>query len=252
MADQPTLLARAAHALGKPFRRARYKQLKARLGESAPAEVFAEIYADNLWNDAESRSGAGSTMAYTASVRAALAPLLARRNVRTFLDAPCGDFHWMRTVPLPAGARYIGGDIVPALIADMTARYGGETRQFVTLDITKGPLPKADMWMCRDCWFHLSFADVARALQRFAESEIPLLLATTHIVDAAAPFANRDIVTGDARPIDLRSDPFGFPEPLERFDDWIAPFAPREMGLWSREQVLPAAARMAQAFLESR
>ncbi len=247
----PSLLDRAAHALARPFRRARYKKLKARLAEIGdPATVFSEIYADNLWNDAESRSGAGSTMAYTASIRAALPRIFAERRIGTFLDAPCGDFHWMRTVPMP-GARYIGGDIVPALVADMQARYAGDMRRFSVIDITRGPLPDADLWMCRDCFFHLSFADIARALQQFAAARIPLLLLTTHIVDPASPFANRDIVTGDARPIDLRGDPFGFPEPLDRFEDWIAPFAPREMGLWSREQVLPVAKRMAAQFLTS-
>jgi hypothetical protein len=248
MADGPSLLSRAAHALTRPFRKARYKRLRARLGETDAKSVFSEIYADNLWNDAESRSGAGSTMAYTAGVRAALPPLLARHGVRTFLDAPCGDFHWMRAVDLK-GARYIGGDIVPALIADLAVRYGDATRSFTVLDITQGPLPEADLWMCRDCFFHLSFADIARALQQLVRSNVPLVLLTTHIVEPDKPFANRDIVTGDARQIDLRSAPFSFPEPLEKFDDWIAPFPPREMGLWRREDLKPAAERMAQEFL---
>jgi SAM-dependent methyltransferase len=250
VSDTPSLLARAAHALQRPFRKARYKAFKARLGDGADAQAkFSEIYADNLWNDVESRSGPGSTMAYTASVRRELERLLAERKIGTFLDAPCGDFHWMRAVPLTDGTRYIGGDIVPALAADLQKKYGGDRHTFVTLDITKGPLPDADLWMCRDCLFHLSYADIARALRQLAQSRIPLVLLTTYIVQPGAPHQNRDIVTGDARPIDLRSEPFGFPEPLERFDDWIAPFAPREMGLWTREQLLPAAERMAKAFL---
>jgi SAM-dependent methyltransferase len=169
--------------------------------------------------------------------------------VKTFLDAPCGEFHWMQAVKTPPGMRYVGGDIVPALVADTKARFGGGARDFIHLDITKGPLPAADLWMCRDCLFHLSYADIARALQQFAKADIPLLLLTTHIVPRDQAFANRDINTGDARPIDLRADPFDFPEPLERFDDWVAPFSPREMGLWSREQVLPVAERMAARFL---
>ena len=246
----PTLLARLTHALTRSARKARYNALKARLGDIAsPAEVFKEIYADNLWNDAESRSGPGSTMAYTASVRTALARLFVERKVTRFLDAPCGDFHWMRAVPTPPGMRYIGGDIVPALIADMQKTYSGEARAFQVLDITAGPLPPVDLWMCRDCFFHLAYADIARALARFAESEIPLLLLTTHILEPGKPFANRNIVTGDARPIDLRADPFNFPEPVERFDDWIAPYAPREIGLWTREQILPLAAAMGARFL---
>jgi hypothetical protein len=249
-----SLLDRAMHALTRSARKARYKKLKARLGEIGdPKAVFSEIYADNLWNDAESRSGPGSTMAYTASIRAALPGLIARHNVRTFLDAPCGDFHWMRAVPLPETS-YIGGDIVPALIADTQKRHGDARRRFEVIDITHGPLPKADLWMCRDCMFHLSYADIARALAQYAAADIPLLLLTTHLVTPpGAPISNRDIVTGDARPIDLFSEPFGFPAPIERFPDWIAPYAPREMVLFRREDVLPVAARMGAQFLaESR
>ncbi|KAF0182891.1 MAG: class I SAM-dependent methyltransferase [Hyphomonadaceae bacterium] len=248
--SSPSLFARLGHALGKPFRRARYRKLKAGLGTVQNKQsVFEEIYEHNLWSDLESRSGPGSTMAYTASLRAALERVLAENGVRTFLDAPCGDFHWMRAVKTPPGMRYIGGDIVPALIADTKARHGDDRHDFIHLDITKGPLPAVDMWMCRDCFFHLSYADIARALQQFVRADIPLLLLTTHIVPKAEPFANRNINTGDARPIDLRSDPFSFPEPLERFDDWVAPFAPREMGLWTREQMLPVAERLAVQFL---
>lgn len=249
MPSSPSLFDRIAHALGKSGRRARYRALKASLAAKDKQAVFSEIYEHNLWSDVESRSGAGSTMAYTAGIRAALEKLLAARNVQVFLDAPCGDFHWMQAVKTPPGMRYIGGDIVPALVAATKARHGDETHAFIELDITQGPLPKADLWMCRDCFFHLSYADIARALQQFAKADIPLFLVTTHIDPKDGKFANRDINTGDARPIDLLAAPFNFPDPVERFDDWVAPFAPREMGLWTREQILPVAERMAKAFL---
>lgn len=247
--SSPSLLDRLAHALGKPFRRARYRKLKAALATTDKQSVFEEIYEHNLWSDVESRSGAGSTMAYTASIRASLETLLAEHKVQTFLDAPCGDFHWMQAVKTQPGMKYIGGDIVPALVAATKAKHGDATHAFIHLDITKGPLPAADLWMCRDCFFHLSYADIARALTQFVRADIPLLLLTTHVVAPGATYANRDINTGDARVIDLRSAPFSFPEPLERFDDWVAPFAPREMGLWTREQIAPVAERLAAQFL---
>src|SRR5271163_1998520 len=57
--------------------------------------AFSKIYADNLWEDAESRSGPGSTLASTTSLRRDLAMLLVKMDVKTFFDAPCGDFNWM-------------------------------------------------------------------------------------------------------------------------------------------------------------
>jgi hypothetical protein len=248
--SSPSLFARIAHAFGKSARKARYKKLKAGLGAGGDRQdVFSEIYEHNLWSDVESRSGPGSTMAYTAAIRASLEKLLAARGVKTFLDAPCGDFHWMRAVKTPPGMRYIGGDIVPALVAATKAKHGDATHDFIRLDITQCPLPKADLWMCRDCFFHLSYADIARALRAFAQADIPLFLVTSHIDPKDDRFANRDINTGDARPIDLLAAPFHFPEPVERFDDWVPPFSVRIMGLWTREQVLPVAERMAAQFL---
>jgi hypothetical protein len=63
--------------------------------ELAPRDVFGEIYARNLWGDAQTRSGAGSSLAGTADLRAALGQLLRKRTMRVLLDAPCGDFNWM-------------------------------------------------------------------------------------------------------------------------------------------------------------
>ncbi len=43
----------------------------------------------------------------------------------------------------------------------------------------EGPLPKADLWLCRDVLFHLPNKDVITVLANFANSEIPYLLTTT-------------------------------------------------------------------------
>ena len=42
--------------------------------------------------------------------------LLSRRRVRSILDAPCGDFYWMKEVAL-CDIDYIGADIVEEIIA---------------------------------------------------------------------------------------------------------------------------------------
>jgi hypothetical protein len=232
-------------ALGEPLRRARYSRLKKSLAGLTPAEVFTRIYRENLWGDVESRSGAGSNLAYTEAIRAALPKIIAAHGLRAIYDAPCGDFHWMRETQLPAGVAYHGADIVPDLIADLQKRYSAPGRSFSVGDIATTPFPDADLWICRDCMFHLSFADISRALSNFAASNVKYALLTTHIQDPAARFENRDILTGGARLIDLRSAPFNLPEPIERHADWVAPFPPREMALWSREMIAPAAAALA-------
>ena len=80
------------------------------------AERFQRIFEENAWGNRESVSGEGSNLERTKVVRAELPGLLARHGVRSLLDAPCGDFYWMKEVDL-AGVDYIGVDIVPEIIA---------------------------------------------------------------------------------------------------------------------------------------
>src|SRR5687767_419266 len=78
-------------------------------------QLFAKAYTAAVWGSAESRSGQGSEVGATTSIRPFLSELFAQLSIRTFLDAPCGDWNWMRLVDLK-GVNYIGADIVPAVI----------------------------------------------------------------------------------------------------------------------------------------
>ena len=60
--------------------------------------IFTKIHDDNLWGSAESVSGSGSEFAYTKNLREKLPDLFSRYNIKKILDAPCGDFNWMRFV----------------------------------------------------------------------------------------------------------------------------------------------------------
>ena len=51
----------------------------------------------------------------------------ARGAPASLLDAPCGDFNWMRHVPL-GGVSYTGADVVPELIARNRRDYGRDGR----------------------------------------------------------------------------------------------------------------------------
>ncbi len=97
-------------ALARVWQRIRYHPRLA----GSPEQVFAEFYRDNKWGDAESVSGAGSNLTQTAEVRRVLPGLLAELGCRSMLDVPCGDFYWMRLVPLDVD--YTGGDIVSDIV----------------------------------------------------------------------------------------------------------------------------------------
>lgn len=197
---------------------------------------FTKIYELNYWDNAESRSGSGSTLQYTENLRRHLPHIFAQFGIRSILDAPCGDFNWMRHVlaahPLP----YTGVDIVGPLIEANSREFGTEQLRFAQLDITRETLPTADLMVCRDCLFHLSFDEVRAVVRNFLDSNIPYLLTTTHINNGH--FGNFDIPTGDYRLIDLFAAPFNFPpDVLYRIADWQHPEPPREMCLWHRDQI---------------
>lgn len=196
-----------------------------------PLTAFRLAYHENLWRGAETPSGAGSSVAQTAAIAGALPGLCRRYGVGSLLDVPCGSFSWMAGVDL-RGVRYTGGDLVPEIVAEAMRRHGAPERQFVVLDLTRSPLPAADLLLCRDCLVHLSYADIARAVANIRASEIEYLLTTTFTAEPAFT----DIVTGDWRPINLEAPPFSFPRPLELLDERCTEqngaFADKALGLW--------------------
>ena len=174
-------------------------------------ETFSQVYQNNSWGDSESKSGPGSRLEETKAVRAVLPELLRRYEVRDFVDIPCGDWNWMKTVDLDSLC-YHGGDIVPELIEENRKKFGGGNRSFEVIDLIAGPLPAGDLLLCRDCLVHLSFQDIGRFLEHLHRSGLRYLLTTT-FTDRKS---NDDIVTGNWRRINLEIAPFHFPEPLER------------------------------------
>ncbi|MBI3162422.1 MAG: class I SAM-dependent methyltransferase [Chloroflexi bacterium] len=212
----------------KPKQPGRVEELRA-----DPKHVFTDYYRNNFWGNPESVSGAGSTMTYTENVRNELPKLWKEYRVETFLDAPCGDFNWFQAIQRPQGMNYLGGDIVEELVRQNQEQYGDAHTRFFFIDIIKDPLPKADMWMCRDCLFHFSYGDIFKTLANFARSDIHYLFTSIHNECAA----NADIVTGGARQLNLLLPPFNLPAPILLIDDWIPGFTVRRMGLWTREMI---------------
>ena len=189
-----------------------------------------------MWNSGESRSGSGSELAYTENLIKFLPEVFKKFNIKTIIDAPCGDFNWMKHVPMEKSVHYIGIDIVPALIISNQTKYNSSQYQFLSGDITSDPLPKADLLFCRDCLFHLNYNDIYRVFKNFVESDNKWILTTTHI--NTSNFTNTDIRTGSFRNIDLFSFPFSLPKDVHyRIEDFVAPAQPREMCLWDKEQI---------------
>lgn len=196
-------------------------------------------------NKERPRSGGGSSMQMTARLRANFPRIFEKYGVKTFLDAPCGDWFWMQHVDL-SGISYIGGDISDEVVAANQARFSRPGARFLHLDITSDPLPAADLMMCRDCLMHLKTSMKWSFLQNFAVSNIPYLLTTVHHV-----LLNRVVKeNGNFRRFNPMIAPFFFGPPLEMIPETADTLdadilenreaAPdhRSVAIWSREQVL--------------
>jgi hypothetical protein len=191
-------------------------------------QVFAEIYLNNSWGDAESLSGPGSRLERTDKIRLVLPALLKKYGCLSLLDIPCGDFNWMKTLELEID--YIGGDIVSELIKRNQEKFTNEHRKFINLDLLSDRLPKMDLVLCRDCLVHFSSSDAITALKNIKGSRSKYLLTTTFPERGK----NRNIVTGEWHPINLSIDPYNFPPPCEFIDDAydFPDYYDKHLGLW--------------------
>ena len=182
-------------------------------------ERFSKIYQSNYWIDNESKSGAGSNFESTKNIKFHLPILIKKFNIESIFDAPCGDFNWIDHVLRETNVDYIGSDIVEELILSNKKNFQNKKTKFSKLDITKDKLPKSDLMICRDCLFHLSYADIFSFFKNFLSSEIKYILVTSHL-NKEYNFRNKDIVSGDFRLLDIFSEPFNIQkEFIYEFDD---------------------------------
>lgn len=197
---------------------------------------FITYYREWGWGAGESASGPGSTLAATQFVRQGLQDVFQKFSVRTFVDIPCGDFHWMKTVDL-SGIDYLGVDIVPDLIADNTKAFGSQRIRFQCADMLRDRLPTVDLILCRDCLFHYRNTSILCAVRNLQESGSRYLLTTTYPNLAE----NRELETaGRFRPINLQKPPFNFPVPLFFIDEQVG--NGKCLGLWKVSDLLETSA----------
>jgi SAM-dependent methyltransferase len=175
---------------------------------------FATIYRERMWGNSESASGFGSMLQATIGTRTGMESLLRAHSIGSLLDAPCGDFNWMRQLRFEG--QYTGCDIVEDLIAQNQRLYGNERRLFRRLDICQDELPQCDLVLCRECLNHISFDEIARALPNLERAARMLLVITHH----PGVKENRDQTSSFRfRPLNFTLSPFGFRSPDALIDE---------------------------------
>lgn len=163
----------------RQFRRARERRQN--LARSTE-EIFTDIYAHNKWGGStgEFCSGLGTTdeaivRPYVSMIsdHAARGDFLAT----TFIDLGCGDFLVGRRL-LPYCDRYIGVDIVKALIEQNRQLHADAKTSFLHLDLVRSALPDADVCFVRQVLQHLSNDQIHTILAKL--KKYPRVFITEH------------------------------------------------------------------------
>src|SRR5258708_29390938 len=98
------------------------KSAAIKAGEKPVKEVFTQKYNNMEWGQHDSVSGPGSILESTVNLRTELPGLLKKYNIRTVIDAACGDFNWMKDCKIEID-NYTGIDIVEDLITANNNKY---------------------------------------------------------------------------------------------------------------------------------
>jgi len=150
------------------------------------------------WKTDETLCGQGSTMVHTVKMRKHLPEIIETYNIRSMLDIGCGDWNWMRYVPIEC--QYTGIELIDELYAQ-AVQHTAQNRTFLNVDVFEHDLPKVDLVLCRDVLVHLPLAMCVDLIKRL---KTKYLLATTFPHENVNP----EIHVGGWRKLNMLLPPF--------------------------------------------
>jgi len=175
----------------------------------------------------ESISGYGTTLDALATTIQALPNIFSKYEIKSILDAPCGDFHWMKMVDL-SSVKYIGIDLVEAQIERNKSAY--PLFDFRAMNMVTDELPTCDLILSRDILIHLSDDDIIRYINNCKKSGIKYLMTSTY------PDLDKNQEMGGIhgwRFINFEIADWNFPKPLELINENSQVDPIKCMALWS-------------------
>jgi SAM-dependent methyltransferase len=142
-------------------------------------DVFTSIYQENQWGGepGEYCSGSGSTEEQASNYASRVRAFIGAKGITSVVDLGCGDFV-VGSRLVTNGIKYIGVDVVAPLVHRNLMRFASENVTFVHADITKDPLPDADLCLLRQVLQHLSNAEIEQVLEK--TEKYKYILVTEH------------------------------------------------------------------------
>ena len=154
----------------------------------------------------ETYSGPGSLLKNTNNLIKSLNSFIEKNIIKSIIDAPCGDFNYMKEVNL-VGIDYKGFDVSSNAI-EICKKYQKDNINFLEVDITEYVLPYADLIICKDLFIHLSCSDISLILENVVNSGCKFFATSRY---NGANCSNSDKETSQsARGIEITTKPFYF------------------------------------------
>lgn len=171
-------------------------------------EVFTAIYDTAEWgrnDNGEGFSGGGSLLKNTRPYMSFLENFIKANNIKTIVDAGCGDWEFSRFVNWH-GAAYIGYDVVAHVIDKNIKKFAKPNITFAYGNLITEDLPSADLLICKHVLQHLPNSDILLFLQQLQKFKYCLI--TNQVDPETLSGDNSDIAIGGGRKIDLTKHPF--------------------------------------------
>jgi SAM-dependent methyltransferase len=168
-------------------------------------EHFHQIYQRNEWGFG---SGVGSLPLNNVEYMKFVESFIARNRLSSVVDLGCGDWQFSRFMNW-SSVRYIGMDVVADIVSANRRQFGRERISFEVFQNIE-QVPNGDLLLCKDVLQHLSNQTVAEYLP-ILKQRFRFLLITN---DEWPTEPNREIVSGDWRPLRLDFAPFSETAPV--------------------------------------
>lgn len=156
------------------------------------SETFTRIYMSKAWgevSDQQFYSGWGSQGKAADEYCKNVVAFIRSRRIESVADLGCGDFRIGRQITSKTGVRYVGVDIVKALVERNSIQFDNGQIAFLCANLATDPLPRAQLCLVRQVLQHLSNAEIDAVLTQISQYSFALI--TEHTPKSPKCF-NRD------------------------------------------------------------